>query len=293
MSAISQAIRQVDAVGASLRPELRDAYFAAVEYPVKAAFAMARKTLEAQRARSFCLGQGDERLAGRMERAEPHAVESMMAHREIQRLTEQYNTVMSGGKWNGLMDASPRDLPVFRTPSLPLLPDCSKPYSPAIYTDSGYAADSTFVAVNACDYTRVSGSCETVEMLGHSMKAVALAKGSAAEYEFETLREGEALLHVALIPTQANDKGDIRFSVSVDGGEPAVFSLKEKFRSETWKENVLRGQALRSLPLDLGKGRHRLTIKALDAHIILDQWMVDFDTRRKFYVFPVKSALGA
>lgn len=94
---------------------------------------------------------------------------------------------------------------------------------------------------------------------------------------------------MALIPTQPNDKGDLRFAVSVDGGKPEVFSLKEKFRSDTWKKNVLRGQAIKAATHTLSKGEHTLTVTALDSHIVLDQWMVDFDVDRKFYVFPVKN----
>lgn len=98
------------------------------------------------------------------------------------------------------------------------------------------------------------------------------------------------MLRVALIPTQPNDKGDLRFSVSVDGAEPTVYSLKEPFRSERWKLNVLRGQAVRELKLaGLKAGKHSLVIKALDNHVIIDQWMVDYDWNRKFYLFPVAS----
>jgi thiol:disulfide interchange protein DsbD len=35
------------------------------------------------------------------------------------------------------------------------------------------------------------------------------------------------------------------------------------------------------------KGKHTLKIKALDDHIIFDQWMLDFKKDRKFYVIPV------
>ena len=124
-------------------------------------------------------------------------------------------------------------------------------------------------------------------MLGHSMNAVALPKGGTLTYTFTTAKDGDAVLRTALIPTQPNDKGDIRFSVSVDGAEPTVYTLKEKFRSEGWKQNVLRGQAVRTLKLPgLAAGPHKLEIKALDNHIVVDQWMVDYDADRKFYLFP-------
>ena len=144
---------------------------------------------------------------------------------------------------------------------------------------------------NACDYTFASRGATPVEMLGHSMKAVALPKGGSLTYSFRSTQDGQAMLNVAVIPTQANDKGDIRFSVSIDGAEPTVYTIKEPFRSEQWKRNVLRGQAVRQLPVRMTSGSHKLVIQALDDHIIVDQWMIDFAPDRPFYVFPVKPAL--
>ncbi len=127
-------------------------------------------------------------------------------------------------------------------------------------------------------------------MLGHSNNAVALGKGSTLSYVFNTDgTEGYRSLTVATIPTQPNDGGDLRYSVSVDGSEPVVFSLKEPFRSERWKGNVLRGQALRTMELpDLSGGKHTLTITALDHHIVVDQWMLDNKGGRKFYLIPTE-----
>lgn len=118
------------------------------------------------------------------------------------------------------------------------------------------------------------------------MNAVALPKGGSLTFEFDCPWEGEALLRTAVIPTQPNDKGDIRFSVSIDGEKPQVLSFREKGRTETWKRNVLRGQAIKETKHSLKKGKHTLTITALDKHVVVDQWMIDFKPNRKFYVFP-------
>ena len=119
------------------------------------------------------------------------------------------------------------------------------------------------------------------------MNAVSIPKGGELIYEFETQQEGEAVLYTAMIPTQPNDKGDLRYQVTLDNQEPVVISLKEKYRSEFWKVSVLRGQALKQTPIKLSKGSHTLKVKALDDHIIMDQWMIDFKKGRKFYVIPV------
>jgi hypothetical protein len=109
-------------------------------------------------------------------------------------------------------------------------------------------------------------------MLGHSMNAVALPKDGVLTYRFDVDTDGDHILQTALIPTQPNDNGNLCYSVSIDGQQPVVYNLKEPFRSEEWKQNVLRGQALRSQDVSLSKGSHTLAIRALDAHIVVDQW---------------------
>ena len=42
-----------------------------------------------------------------------------------------------------------------------------------------------------------------------------------------------------------------------------------------------------TLPVELSEGAHTLTLAAVDDHIIFDQWMVDFQPERKFYLFPL------
>ena len=49
---------------------------------------------------------------------------------------------------------------------------------------------------------------------------------------------------------------------------------------------MLRGQALVTLPVALSSGAHTLTIKALSDHVVFDEWMIDRDADRHFYVFP-------
>ena len=183
------------------------------------------------------------------------SAESHRAYEEIQLLTSRYNE-MQGGKWRGLMDAAPRKLPVFDDVRAKL--NDTKGTVPFVY-------------LNACDYETASTGARVIQMLGHSMKAVALPKDGTLTYRLDVANEGDYTIVTALIPTQPNDNGDLRFSVSVDDGEETVYSLKEPFRSERWKQNVLNGQARRETKVYLAKGTHRLAIRALDDHIVVDQ----------------------
>ena len=215
-----------------VRPELRDAYFAAIQYPVFATAAMNLKIL------------GD-------------SAESHRAYEEIQGLTAQYNQ-MKQGKWQGQMDAAPRKLPVYED----------------VRATIAEAHRQPVITRNACQWDKATDGAQPIEMLGYSMKAVKLPKGGSLSYQFNIKADGDYTLQTALIPTHAVDAGDIRYSVSIDGGEPTVYSLKEPFRSERWKLNVLRGQAQRELPVRLSQGKHTVTIQALDEHIVVDRWMV-------------------
>jgi hypothetical protein len=244
----------VDVYAQLVRDHKKDAYFAHVLYPVHAAAAMTRKMLS-------------------------HEKESQQAYEEIQQLTSQYND-LNGGKWRGLMSAAPRSLPVFakdvRT-ELPQHPCVGRVIARNACSYDGYSAASSLVKERA----------DEVSFLGHSMSAVMLPKGSTLTYDFTTDFEGEALLYTAMIPTQPSDRGDLRYEVRIDDGPSSVISLKEPFRSEQWKQNVLRGQALKKTPVTLTKGKHKLHIKALDHHIIVDQWMIT-QQKAEFYEIPVK-----
>ena len=247
---------KIEAVVETYRPLvpdwLQDAYFAHVLYPVHASAAMTRKML------------GNE-------------TQSQQAYDEIQRLTAHYDSI-SGGKWRHLMSAAPRALPVFAPGARTQLPQ--------------HPSGGPLIARNACDYTSASSGVHTVQMLGHSMQAVVLPKDGELTYDFEVparwLEQAETMLYTAMIPTQPSDRGDLRYSIQIDDQEPVVISLREPYRSERWKQNVLRQQALRRTPVSISAGPHTLRLRALDHHILVDQWMLDFQAGRQFYVIPVK-----
>ena len=216
-----------------VRPELLDAWFAAIQYPLLASAAMNRKILS-------------------------DSIQSHQAYEEILSLTQQYNA-MNNGKWRHLMDAAPRRLPVFDDVHATL----ADYHQPNLRT------------FRACDFTEASRGIRIIQMLGHSMNAVALPKDGQLSYRFEVEHEADYTVQTALIPTHPADGKDLRFSVSIDGQAPVMFSLKEPFRSEQWKENVLCGQAIRDVSIHLAAGAHTLTIRALDNHIVVDEWTLE------------------
>ena len=281
------AIKQtVDEVAKQIPPRLKDAYFARIQYPLKSAAAMATKWLEWQRALSL-KGDADKdkRLAAK--------VKSLAAYEQIEALTAYYNTQLAGGKWQYLMSDHPRDLNVFAKPIFDEQP--TKEQLNTYATSKGgtetqaypIQQDDSFIARNASSFDKSSFKAQPEPMLGHSMNSVPIPKGEQLRYRFTTSRSGMTFLRTAVIPTHPNDNGDIRYQVQIDQQNPQIISFRQDGRTEAWKQNVLSGQAVAITPIALTEGAHELKITALDPHVILDQWMIDFQMDRKFYLFPV------
>jgi hypothetical protein len=220
------------------------------------------------------------------------SAKSIEAYYDIQNITSYYNNKMASGKWKYSMTYMPRDLFVYYPPMLPVLPSDSiakEALKKSSVETKHIQKINDAIAMDACNYSSATSGTYTIQALGHSMNAVALPKDGTLEYRFKADRNAEAMLRVAVIPTQPNDDGDIRIAISIDGHDYIVKSYKEKDRSEQWKLNVLRGQAILLFPLNITTGHHTLSIKALDNHVEVDQWMIDFVKDRHFYVFPTES----
>ena len=90
---------------------------------------------------------------------------------------------------------------------------------------------------------------------------------------------------IGWIVFHAADGGDIRYQVVLDKMDPVVMNTRTFGRSMEWKENVLRNQAVRWMPVSLLKpGLHTLTITALDDDVVLDQLQIQFSRNRKQYL---------
>ncbi|WP_134089162.1 glycosyl hydrolase 115 family protein [Olivibacter sp. XZL3] len=101
-----------DSIYNAVMPEvLKPAYFQLVHYPVKAAAAMNRKLLYAQKARLYA----QYNLPAAME----YKQKSIQAYNEVTALDRTYNKDLLDGKWQNMMDMKPRNLPVFQLTGLP------------------------------------------------------------------------------------------------------------------------------------------------------------------------------
>lgn len=269
----------------------KDAFFGQVKYQIYGAAAMATKMLEAQRARTIAAQIPESEWKNSKELLTASA-KSLNAFNEIQELTDYYNYEMSDGKWKHSMCYKPRDLYVFRKPNVPLDLDKEEieKYSKAPIKKVptiDELKETDYVVFNASSYTKASKNVKVVQNLGHSMGAVSIPKGESITFDFDAPFEGDVTLRMAVIPTHPMDKGDVRYSIKFNNEEERTTSFRQRGRTSRWKLNVLRGQAVYNTEHKVKKGKQSLTITAVDDHVLIDQWMLDTNKDREFYVFPV------
>lgn len=231
----------VERMESNIPADRQDAYFQLVKYPVQAAAQMNRKILTAQLARH----------------SKVDWKQSDAAFDSIASLTQQYNSLQNG-KWNRMMDFQPRKLPVFKrvehtTATEPMVTDRKM-----------------LCKWNAMECTY--GKPVPCEGLGYERKAAGIRKGSSLTFAFDDYGKDSVEVEIRLLPSHPLDEKQLRFAISVDEAVPQTVSYETKGRSEEWKENVLRNQAIRKVTLLINKqASHKLVITALDEGVVLDQ----------------------
>ena len=244
LNAYSELSETVEKAASKVPAGRQSAYFELVKYPVQAATQMNRKLLYAQLARHD----------------KEDWEKSDAAYDSIAALTQHYNS-LENGKWNRMMDFKPRKLPVFNR-----------------VERNAATAPMTADRKAVCQWNAAEakkGNAIVCEGLGYESKAAEIKKGDALTFSFGNLKTDSVEVDIRLLPNHPVHGDKLRFSVSLDGAEPEVIAYETKGRSEEWKENVLRNQAIRKIVLPVtGKKSHQLVIKALDEGVILDQVML-------------------
>ena len=135
-----------------------------------------------------------------------------------------------------------------------------------------------------------------IDSLGHSGKVLVLPKvqemssNQYAEYKVFTFSEGDFNLFVGTIPQHPKADSELRYAVVIDDQPAVVVSAKNPYRSKEWDKAVTRQQTLTCTKHTIDKpGLHTIRIYALDEDLYLDQWMWDFDLKRKFYRIPTQN----
>jgi len=230
---------------------LKDAYFQLIYYPVTSAALMNQKIILAKRSLDPTLPTDSARY---------YANVSKNAFRQIQQLTEEYNSKIADGKWNGIISWHPRDLAVFNMPK----------FADQKFLDSLVSIQGTAAAKNSFQQTptkriidasafsfRKETSAVHFELIkglginGNGVTTLPLKRAPILqpnnapylEYRF-SLPTGPHIVRVKCLPTQSIDSDKIlQFGISINTDPIHLVNIHAESESQSWKENVVRGYA--------------------------------------------------
>ncbi len=178
--------------------------------------------------------------------------ESDMAYDSIVSLTRIYN---SNPRWTGILDMHPRRLTVFNRVEEPL----AYPDRPLQYKQS-------------IDLGKIHG--HHLDGLGYNADAMSLPQGEAISIDLHHKTTTDTLhIELHLLPSHPIDGPTVAVEVGIDSRESLTLEYQTYDRSEEWKQNVLRNQAIRiaTLPLPDSRRNHKIRIKALTPGVVIDE----------------------
>lgn len=218
--------------------EMQDAFYQLVEYPAVASAGVAKIYLAATLGDSITMQTLFER---------------------DKQMTDKYNKVIAGGKWDGMMLDKHIGYRMWSMPNENTLPQVAKPSD-----KTGITASET--AIMAHDYTRRTATDDArwvfLPGLGRgkgnmgiepvTAKSRPLGDGATLEYDINFSQSGKQKLALGILPTNdVNPARGLRIGVRVDDGEMQTIDARQGYVdtfNEYTKENIARSKVLKPLP---------------------------------------------
>lgn len=249
--------------------EMQDAFYQLVEYPAVASAGVAKIYLAATLGDSITMQTLFER---------------------DKQMTDKYNKVIAGGKWDGMMLDKHIGYRMWSMPNENTLPQVAKPSD-----KTGITASET--AIMAHDYTRRTATDDArwvfLPGLGRgkgnmgiepvTAKSRPLGDGATLEYGINFSQSGKQKLALGILPTNdVNPARGLRIGVRIDDGEMQTIDARQGYVdtfNEYTKENLARSKVLKPLPrpasdIYLSGSRQRMRSEIFDNL----RWLsIDFD----------------
>lgn len=229
---------------ATRMPErLHDAFFELILYPVEGTRLMNEKIFYARKSFDTSLSAAE---------TADYAHKAQEAYEQIGVLTKKYNETIAGGKWNGIMDAHPRNARIFEAP-VTVLNKTAAAASP-VPPVSGKNITVIPAAAFSSKHDLPGMSIRTIEGLGVSGRSLAvlpypdssfatgnIGRAPYAEYRIR-LAKGESRVTVKCLPTfRVYDPLQMRYGIALADGMVQTVDLASQAETQPWEANVLRG----------------------------------------------------
>lgn len=234
---------RVLALEASIPDRLKDAYFELMTYPIVATAGQNLKAYGAKLSYWYA-GIGDRA------RSMNYAALARSGYSDILYLTNIYNNVLAGGKWEKMMDKSPNGSDTgsqFGMPYAALASD--------VNDSKGELPDEGYIYVPSTSYTNSRGGWQTLANLGVGDNSItvwpidyttytvstARSKGPYVEYTLP-VEKGTYQIIVRCLPTfPITTANDLCVGMGIGAGTVTSKSIKCSAETNVWSDNVMHG----------------------------------------------------
>ena len=240
--AYSRLSEMVDSLRTLIPADLQDAYYQLIAYPVKASEAMNQKVLHSRMSFEYArMGLKDEAML--------NAELSRKGFQVIKDLTAKYNRGIANGKWNGMMSYTPQNERHLRENPVAQLKDVSPTLKNVRQQERLTIPAGKYVKTNSAGHKfklikglGTMGEALTIWPLNMRTYTDAdVASAPYADYKVK-LKAGSNHIEVRCLPTFPLYEGrSLRYAISVDGGKPKFFSIKNEAETKAWSPGVLQG----------------------------------------------------
>ena len=277
----AEALRQY----LTLTPEYRDAYQQLILFPVQAMSNIHQMY--------YAQAMNLKLAAENNPDANVWAERVRSAFRRDSLLCAAYNHDIAGGKWNGMMTQKHigyrswnDDFPADRLPNVKTVETANGGYT--------FTAKDGYVAMEAEHYFEANSSDATnwtiIPDMGRTRSAITLMPyteptGDASlTYRWTGLTAESVIVHVIVKSTlDYLNKGGLTYTVSLDGSVPQRINFNSRLNED--KENIYSifyptvarriVESVITLPLDVSKDVHQLTLHPDDPAIVFEKIVVD------------------
>lgn len=253
---------------------LRDAYFQLILYPVKGACFMNEKILFARESLRLA-ALGDKQALWYSEKAK-------RAYDAIQQITKEYNEEIAGGKWDGMMNAQPRDRKVYNMPKVATAEMIGQNATTAKATESTGSLISERIAGNFSGKKAeklqlikglgLSGNGLTVYQADFSnMDTTQLNQSPFADYRLKA-RKGLNTIVVKCLPSfPVNPDRKLRYALSVNGGKLQLIDISKPVETPQWAADVIKCYAEGRTTYESSKGEMlKVRVYFIDPGLVLN-----------------------
>jgi hypothetical protein len=255
LAAYQEIARKAEDLKNLIPEHLQDAYFQLLLYPVLGAAYLNEKHFYAQR--------------GEINK-------SKQAYDEIRKLTDIYNEEIAGGKWNGIMNMSPRNRQVFG------MPEIKDQNTKSILSEEQLEPIRT---ISVSELTFDSTKLHLIPGLGVDGVSLSWTKFNNPSYSEEKaesapsasiklkLPKGRHIIELICVPTHAVHEGRaLRAEICLGDNFPGIVEVNTPSGTETWSKNVIRGYSSAKTAFVLKEeGKVNLKLSLLDPGLVVSK----------------------